>query len=237
MYAGRFCSAVIVAAGSGKRMGTSISKQYLTLGEKTIIEHTVETFINCDAVDEIILVASQSAINECMSLFFDKPVRYALGGKERYNSVYNGISETSANCDIVIIHDGVRPFVSEEIIVSSIKAALEFGACAAGVKSKDTVKICNEEGFVITTPVRDNVYCIQTPQTFRKDLIIKSYQKAFESGKFATDDAALVENAGFSVKIIDGSYNNIKITTPDDLIMGEKIIADSNLGGGSHKNC
>ncbi len=237
MYAGKFCSAVIVAAGSGKRMGTSISKQYLKLGNKTIIEHTVNTFLNCVYVDEIIIVAAQSGIDECRSLFTDKPVRYALGGAERYNSVYNGICETSEKSDVVIIHDGVRPFVSEDIIISSIEAAIEFGACVVGVKSKDTVKICNDEGFVVSTPIRDNVYIIQTPQTFQKEEIVKSYQNAFESGIFGTDDAALVENAGFLVKIVSGSYENIKITTPDDLIIGEKIIADVNLGGGSHKNC
>jgi len=234
MYAGKFCSAVIVAAGSGKRMQTSISKQYLKLGDKTIIEHTVDVFLNCTAVDEIIIVTSQSGIDESRNLFIDKPVRYALGGIERYNSVYNGICETSVKSDIVLIHDGVRPFVSEDIIISSIEAAIKFGACAVGVKSKDTVKICNDEGFVVSTPVRDNVYSIQTPQTFKKDIIIKSYEKAFDSKVFGTDDAALAENAGYLVKIVSGRYENIKITTPDDLIVGEKIIANGNLGGGSH---
>ncbi|MPN23034.1 2-C-methyl-D-erythritol 4-phosphate cytidylyltransferase [bioreactor metagenome] len=234
MYAGKFCSAVIVAAGNGKRMGTSISKQYLMLGDKTIIEHTVDAFINCVVVDEIIIVASPIGIEECRNLFSDKPIRYALGGAERYNSVYNGICETSEKSDIVLVHDGVRPFVSKNTIISSIEAAIENGACAVGVKSKDTVKICDDKGFVISTPVRDNVYSIQTPQTFQKDIIVKSYKKAFESCIFGTDDAALVENAGFAVKIVSGSYENIKITTPDDLIVGEKIITKDNLGGGSN---
>lgn len=234
MYAGKFCSAVIVAAGSGKRMGASISKQYLKLSNKTIIQRTVEAFLDCAAVDEIIIVVSQKYIELCRSLFVDKSVSYALGGEERYNSVFNGICKTSEKSDVILIHDGVRPLVRDEEIISSIDAALEFGACAVGVKSKDTVKICDNEGFVVSTPIRDNVYSIQTPQAFQKDIIIKSYEKAFKCGIFGTDDAALVENAGFPVKIVEGSYENIKITTPDDLIVGEKIIANANLGGGSH---
>ena len=233
MYAGKFCSAVIVAAGNGKRMGTIIPKQFLLLGSKTIIEHTIDAFLNCNAIDEIILVVSQSSVDECNRMFSGVSVKCVVGGAERYDSVYKGICSTSENCSIILIHDGVRPFVNNEMIISSIETAIEFGACAAGVKSKDTVKICSEEGFVISTLLRDNVYSIQTPQTFQKDIIVKSYEEAFKKEVFGTDDAALAENAGFMVKIINGSYENIKITTPDDLIVGEKIFAN-NLGGGGY---
>lgn len=235
MYAGKLCSAVIVAAGNGNRMRTSIPKQFLLLGIKTIIEHTVDVFLNCNAIDEIIVVVPQNSIDECKRLFSDVSVKCMAGGAERYDSVYKGIQSTSESCDIVLIHDGVRPFVSNETIISSIEAAIEFGACAAGVQSKDTVKICGDEGFVISTPQRDNVYSIQTPQAFQKDIIIRSYEEAFKKGIFGTDDAALAENAGFPVKIVSGSYENIKITTPEDLIVGERIFA-SGLGGGEDQD-
>ena len=126
----------------------------------------------------------------------------------------------------------MRPFVKEKLIIDSVEAAVSFGACAAGVKSKDTVKICDDRGFVRSTPDRSFVYAIQTPQTFRKEIITDAYEKAYEKGIFGTDDAAVAENAGYPVKIIEGSYDNIKITTPDDLLVGEKI-----LTGGGHENC
>ena len=123
-----------------------------------------------------------------------------------------------------MIHDGVRPFVTESIINSSIGNAVKYGASIAAVKSKDTVKICDENGFVVSTPLRENVYSVQTPQTFKREIIEKSFEKAFESGVFGTDDATLAENAGYRVFITEGSYENIKITTPEDLIIGEKIL-------------
>lgn len=227
-----FCSAIIVAAGSGKRMGADIPKQFLNLCGKTIIEYTAAVFSGCSAINEIILVSSEEGIEECKKIFdkSDIKIKYVIGGKERYDSVYNGLKALDEKTSVVVIHDGVRPFVNNDIIEKSIEAAIEYGASAAGVKSKDTVKICDENGYIISTPVRDFVYNIQTPQTFKKEIILKAYEKAFERGIFGTDDAALVENIGLPVKIIEGSYNNIKITTPDDLIVGEKILT----GGGSH---
>ncbi|MDD5944163.1 MAG: 2-C-methyl-D-erythritol 4-phosphate cytidylyltransferase [Clostridia bacterium] len=231
-----FCSAVIVAAGTGKRMGADRPKQFLELCGKTIIERTAAVFGGCSAVDEIIIVSSETGLEECRRILSgcngDKPVKYVLGGAERYDSVYNGIRAADERCGIVIIHDGVRPFVKEKLIIDSVEAAVSFGACAAGVKSKDTVKICDDRGFVRSTPDRSFVYAIQTPQTFRKEIITDAYEKAYEKGIFGTDDAAVAENAGYPVKIIEGSYDNIKITTPDDLLVGEKI-----LTGGGHENC
>ncbi len=231
-----YCSAVIVVAGRGKRMGTDMPKQFLKLKGKTIIERTAAVFGGCVSVNEMVIVSSEHGLEECKKIFesysWGKPVKYVLGGAERYESVYNGLKAVDEKCGIVIIHDGVRPFVTENIIEDSISAAVEYGACAAGVKSKDTVKICDENGFVVSTPSREMVYNIQTPQTFRRDIITEAYRKAKESGIYGTDDASLAENAGYPVKIIEGSYDNIKITTPDDLIVGEKI-----LSGGKYENC
>ncbi len=231
-----FCSAVIVAAGSGRRMGADRPKQFLELCGKTIIERTAAVFSGCKSINEIIIVSSESGLEECRRLLAgleeDKIIKYVLGGKERYESVYNGLNALDDRSNIVLIHDGVRPFVTEDMIEASIDDALAYGACAAGVKSKDTVKICDENGFVKYTPDRECVYNIQTPQTFKRDIIEKAYERAEKSGIFGTDDASLVENAGVPVKITMGSYDNIKITTPDDLIVGEKILN----GGGSNKN-
>ncbi len=227
-----FCSAVIVAAGSGKRMRTDKPKQFLELCGKTIIERTVGIFADCSFINEIIVVSSEDGIKECKKLIDVRGIKYVIGGSERYESVYNGLKSVSENSDIVIIHDGVRPFVTESIIRESVLSAVEYGACAAGVKSKDTVKICDKDGFVKETPDRSMVYSIQTPQTFRRSIIDDAYQRARLSGIFGTDDAALVENAGYRVKIIEGSYENIKITTPDDLIVGEKLMK----GSGDDKN-
>lgn len=236
MFKNILCSAVIVAAGSGKRMGADKPKQFLTLKGKTIIEHTAAVFGGCNAVDEIIIVSSESGISQCHALLsqykWSNKVKYVCGGEERHNSVYNGINAADSGSGVIIIHDGVRPFVTERIIIDSIEAAVRYGACAAGVMSKDTVKICDEAGFVLNTPDRNHVYSIQTPQAFRSEIIFDAYKTAFNNGIFGTDDAFLVENAGYSVKIINGSYSNIKITTPDDLIVGENILN----GGGSYKN-
>ena len=227
-----FCSAVIVAAGSGKRMGADRPKQFLELLGKTIIERTAAVFSGCKSIDEIIIVSSEAGLGECKKLLtnIEKPVKYVLGGSERYESVHNGIMAVDKDCDIILIHDGVRPFVTEQIIEASIDDAVKYGACAVGVKSKDTVKICGGDGFVEYTPDRETVYNIQTPQTFRRELIERAYKKAFETGIFGTDDASLAENAGIPVKMTKGSYDNIKITTPDDLLVGEKILN----GGGGH---
>lgn len=234
MYKTTGCSAVIVAAGSGRRMGAAVPKQFLELCGKTVIERTAAVFGGCSAVDEIAIVTSPDSIEKCRRLLSDikKPVKYVLGGAERYDSVFQGLKAVDKSCGIVVIHDGARPFVSEEIILKSIEAAAEYGACAVGVPSKDTIKIADENGFIADTPPRDRVYNIQTPQSFRREIIMESYEKAYESGIFSTDDAALAENAGWKVKIIEGDYKNIKLTTPDDMILGEKILME----GEEYKN-
>lgn len=229
-----FCSAVIVAAGSGKRMGADRPKQFLELCGKTIIERTAAVFSGCKLIDEIIIVSSEEGIRECENLLgnIKKNIKYVVGGKERYDSVYNGIRAVDPSCGVIVIHDGVRPFVTEKMIEDSIECAMRDGACVCAVKSKDTVKICKADGFVDHTPDRELVYNVQTPQTFRRDIIEKAYRTAFERGVFGTDDASLAENCGIPVRIIEGSYDNIKITTPDDLVVGEKILN----GGGGNKN-
>ncbi len=222
------CTAVIVAAGSGKRMGTKISKQFLPLGGKEILTHTVERFEAAEQIRDIVLVTGAEALQDVMSMAreyaWKKVVSIVVGGKERQDSVYNGLQTVSADTDVVLIHDGVRPFVTEEILNRSIETALEMGGCVAGVPAKDTIKVCNAEQTAIATPDRSTLWQVQTPQTFRKDLILQCYEKAKANDFTGTDDASLVEYCGYPVKVIMGDYRNIKITTQEDLLIGEAFL-------------
>ena len=224
------CTAVIVAAGKGKRMGTEVSKQFLPLGGKEILTHTVETFEKAENVRDIILVTGEESLQDVKDMVqeygWSKVVSVVAGGKERQDSVWNGLQAVPADTAIVLIHDGVRPFVTEDILNLSIETALEMGGCVAGVPAKDTIKVCNSENIAIDTPDRSTLWQIQTPQTFRRELIQKAYQKAKEDGFVGTDDASLAEYSGYPVKVIMGSYRNIKITTKEDLLIGEAFLKE-----------
>lgn len=224
------CTAVIVAAGKGRRMGTEVSKQFLPLGGKEILAHTVEKFEKASAIRDIILVAGADSLQDVREMASDygwkKVVSVIEGGKERQDSVYNGLKQVSADTEIVLIHDGVRPFVTEKIMEASILAAVEMGGCVAGVPAKDTIKVCDGENIAIATPDRSTLWQIQTPQTFRKALILQAYEAARKEGFIGTDDASLAERSGYPVKIIMGSYRNIKITTREDLLIGEAFLKE-----------
>lgn len=223
-------TAVIVAAGKGKRMGTEISKQFLPLGGKEILAHTVEKFEQTAAIRDIVLVTgvdSQQDVQDMVQEYgWNKVVSVTVGGRERQDSVYNGLKQVSKDTEIVLIHDGVRPFVTEEILEDSIAVALEMGGCVAGVPTKDTIKVCNAENIAIATPDRSTLWQIQTPQTFRKDLILQAYEAAKADGFVGTDDASLAEHSGYPVKVIMGSYRNIKITTKEDMLIGEAFLKE-----------
>ena len=222
------CTAVIVAAGSGKRMGTKISKQFLPLVGREILAHTVDKFEAAEQIRDIVLVTGTEALQDVISMAreyaWKKVVSIVVGGKERQDSVYNGLRAVSADTDIILIHDGVRPFVTEEILNRSIETALEMGGCVAGVPAKDTIKVCDAEQTAIATPDRNTLWQVQTPQTFRRELILNCYEKAKENGFIGTDDASLVEYCGYPVKVILGDYRNIKITTQEDLLIGEAFL-------------
>jgi len=224
------CTAVIVAAGKGKRMGTDISKQFLPLCGKEILTHTVEVFEKADRIRDIVLVTGTDSLQDVQDMVWEygwrKVISVVAGGKERQDSVWNGLQAISEDTEIVLIHDGVRPFVTEEILDLSIETAVEMGGCAAGVPAKDTIKVCNSENIAVDTPDRSTLWQIQTPQTFRKELIVKAYEQAKAEGFLGTDDASLAENSGYSVKVIMGSYRNIKITTKEDLLIGEAFLKE-----------
>lgn len=219
--------ALIMAAGSGKRMGGSVKKQYLKLNGKEIIRLTAEVFDGCPEVDEIAVVTGSDEVDFVRDILngLKKVVAVTEGGSERQYSVYNGL-KTLTDCDIVLIHDGVRPFVDNRDIAACIAEAKNSGACVLGVPVKDTIKICDENGVIISTPKRTLLWAAQTPQCFRFELILKAYENAVKEGFLGTDDASLAERMGVEVKMVTGSYNNIKITTPEDLIIGEKILSE-----------
>lgn len=223
-----FVSAVVVAAGKSSRMNMDTNKQYIEIGGVPVLARTLLAFQNCDKVREIIVVVNGQDILFCKQEIIDnydldKVKKLVAGGEERQESVYNGLIEVSEKCDIVLIHDGARPFVREESIYESISAAFEYGASCVAVPSKDTIKSADDDGFVNRTLDRKKLWIIQTPQAFRYELIMDAHRKAMEDGFKGTDDAVLVERLGLPLKLIMGSYDNIKITTQEDLIIGEAI--------------
>lgn len=223
-------TAVIVAAGKGRRMGTEISKQFLPLCGKEILAHTVEKFEKAACIRDIILVTGGDALQDVRQMAqeygWKKIISVTEGGKERQDSVFLGLQQVPQDTEIVLIHDGVRPFVTEEILERSIVAAKETGGCVAGVPAKDTIKVCDAEGFAIATPDRSTLRQIQTPQTFRRKEILAAYEKAKADGFLGTDDASVLEHGGFPVQVIMGSYRNIKITTKEDLLIGTAFLKE-----------
>ena len=213
--------AIIVCSGVGKRMGTNIPKQFLKVNNKPIICYTIDKFENCSQIDEIIIVTNKNYIdyfkNDIVHNYnYKKIVKVVEGGKERLNSVYNGINSIEDKNNIVLIHDGVRPFIEEKDIINIIENTKIYNACILGVKVKDTVKIC-KDGFIENTPNREDIFLAQTPQSFKYELLKEAYDYIINNNIFVTDDASVIESFGEKVKIVEGSYNNIKITTPEDL--------------------
>jgi 2-C-methyl-D-erythritol 4-phosphate cytidylyltransferase len=214
--------AIIVAAGKGERM-RGIDKIFVPLAGKPLLAWTVETFENCSAIDQIVIVLGEHNIETGSKLADEygwKKVTFCTGGRERQQSVSNGL-RLLKDCQWVVIHDGARPLVKEALIKIGLAEAKETGAAVAAVPVTDTIKISSEEGFIIGTPPREKLWAVQTPQVFRFDIIEEAHASA---DKKATDDAALVEKLGYTVKLYQGSYNNIKITTPVDLSLAEILL-------------
>lgn len=222
--------AIILAAGKGTRMGTDIPKQFLNIYDKPVLYYSLKAFQEHEAVDEIILVTSKMYKEYCRTEIIDKyhitkAVKIVDGGAERYDSVISGL-HACENCEYVLIHDGARPCITKEIIDRCIQAVVRYKACVTGMPSKDTIKICDEEGFVSVTPERKYVWNIQTPQVFSYDLICRAYEKAAESGmQGITDDSMVLERLKeVKIRLVEGSYHNIKVTTPEDIKILENLL-------------
>lgn len=230
------CGAIVLAAGSGRRMGGTTKKQYMLLGDKPIVYYPLKVFQE-SFIDEIVLVVAAGDVDYCRKEIverygFGKVSHIIEGGCERYDSVAAGLR--ASDCKFVFIHDGARPFPTQEMLERLLRCVEESGACVAGMPVKDTVKIAGEDGFIASTPDRRCVWQVQTPQVFTYDLIRDAYECLMERkdeleirGVAVTDDAMVVEYfAGQKVKLVEGSYGNIKITTPEDIRIAEALLKD-----------
>lgn len=221
--------AIIPAAGMGKRMGASMNKQYLLLDGKPILAHTLELFQKAECIDEILVVVPAEEIEYCRihvveKYGVEKVKQIVAGGAERQHSVLNGLRALDFHeDDVVLIHDGVRPFVPLAVVQRSIEMSLEYDGALVAVPVKDTVKVV-KNGFVTATPSREALWLAQTPQTFRYKAIRAAHECADAEGFIGTDDASLLERSGRNVHIVIGDYRNIKITTPEDLVLAQAFL-------------
>ena len=231
MYKEYFVSVIVAAAGMSNRMGSRINKQFIAINNKPILAHTLEKFEKCKLVDEIIVVSKEGEVEYCKKEIvkkygFRKVTNIVRGGKERQDSIYNGILALNEKADIVLTHDGARPFVKIESIEEGIKGVVKYGACVIGVPVKDTVKVIDSENIVHHTPKRSLLWAAQTPQCFWTHLLKEGYEMAADEGIIGTDDSSLVEKIGPPIKMIMGTYDNIKITTPEDLVVADSMLKD-----------
>ncbi len=231
---GEKIGAVVLAAGQGKRMGTEVAKQFLELEGKPLITYALEAF-EASPVNEVILVTGRDQIAYCQDQIvkafgFSKVAAVVCGGRERYHSVYEGLKafRRGSAPDYVLIHDGARPLVTDQTIRRTICGAVRYGACVSAVPVKDTIKVSDKEGFAAETPDRRRLWQVQTPQAFRYELVYQAYEKMLADPggqERITDDAMVVETfLGERVKLIDGDYQNIKVTTPEDLPIAAALL-------------
>lgn len=219
---------VVVAAGRGSRMGTAESKQYLLLGDKPILVHTLLLFERMQEVDSIVLVVSEGDEARCHTYIEQYELRKVsaviTGGTERQYSVKAGLEAFIAETEWVLIHDGVRPFPAEEHMRACWREAMRSDAAVLAVPVKDTIKVVNEQGQIESTPDRRSLWAIQTPQAFRLSVLKEAHERAAAEHFVGTDDAMLVERLGKTVQVVQADYYNIKITTPEDLPWAEWIL-------------
>lgn len=221
--------AVIVSAGKGQRFMEEKKKQFFSLGGKPILSRTLDSFEICPLIRSILLVVGEEDMDYCLKEVIE-PYAYRKisqiipGGKRRQDSVKNGIDALPEDTEIVVIHDGVRPFVTREMIEMSVRGAVRFGAVIMAMPVKDTIKMVSSDGTLLETLERESLWQAQTPQTFKVPLIREAYLKATEEGFTGTDDASLVERLGVKVHLLPGSYTNIKITTQEDWMLANLFL-------------
>jgi len=226
--------AVIVSAGKGLRFMEGKKKQFYSLGGKPILAHTLDKFETCPLIRSVRLVVGQEDMDYCLEEIveryrFQKVSEIVPGGKRRQESVKNGIDALPKDAEIVAIHDGVRPLLTRTMIEDSIHSALRHGAVVLAMPVKETIKMANPDGTVLKTLDRESLWQIQTPQTFQVNVIREAHYRATEDGFVGTDDASLVERLGVKVHILPGSYTNIKITTPEDLVLANLFLKMNTL--------
>jgi 2-C-methyl-D-erythritol 4-phosphate cytidylyltransferase len=226
---GVICAAIVPAAGTGTRMGTPSKKQFLALGGKPILALTLQALEACVEIDSILLVVPEEELEYCENRIvrdsgFTKVDSVLPGGKERQDSVYKGLQAVRPDADVIVIHDGVRPFLTGAMVRQTVASATNGISAITGVPVLDTTKSVNETGQVVKTLIRDTLWSIQTPQAFPYRTLADAYEAAYREGYYGTDDASLVERLGHPVRVVMGSRDNLKITSPEDMILGEAIL-------------
>jgi len=230
-------SAIVPAAGQSRRMGSKRNKQFLLLGEKPVLAHTLTVLENCREIEEVVVVVARGEEEYCRREVVEKyhlakVVQIISGGQERQDSVYQGIQSLSSQAEIVVIHDGARPFLTSQMLGDSIQGAKETGGAIMAVPVKDTIKVVSREKIVENTLLRETLWAVQTPQAFSYPLLKEAHESAQRDNFLGTDDASLVERIGGKIKVILGSYENLKITTPEDLVIGKAILERRESGCG-----
>jgi len=219
--------AIIPAAGRGKRIGASVPKQFLEIQGRPLLHHTLMVFASCKLIDYVVLVMPRADMDEMGEDWLNKYEivrKVVVGGEQRQDSVYNGFSSLEEGTDIVVVHDGVRPFTTPQMIIATVEAAQQHGAAITAIPVSDTVKQA-ADGFVIQTVSRDGLWRVQTPQAFQYGLLQQAFKKAKKDSYYGTDEGSLVEYLGERVKIVPGSELNIKITRKEDLVLGESLLS------------
>jgi len=227
-----YVTAIVVAAGEGRRVGGTTSKPYLLIAGRSIILRTLDRCFATRSVNDVILVVAGQELARCEALLqadpalSQRPWRLQSGGATRQESVKRGLEKINDDTEIVVIHDGARPLVSPLLIDRCVETTYEKGAVIVGVPARDTIKLVSEDRRVQSTPARRGLWEIQTPQVFRRDLIVEGHDRATREGIHATDDAMLVERMGKSVFVVEGDRSNIKITVPEDILFAEALIRE-----------
>ena len=219
-------TAVILVAGNSTRYGKGMNKNLDTIQHKPILVYSLKAFDHNKYVDDIIIVAKSEEIEVMNGIIekqkVSKPIKVVSGGKTRQESVYNAIIET--NSDIAIIHDGARPMIKQKYIDDCLESMDKYMGATVGVKSKDTIKIANEDNEIVGTTNRENTWIIQTPQCFNRSILLSMHEK-YRDNDSITDDCMLLEKDNYKVKIITGDYSNIKITTPEDIFIVNELLS------------
>ena len=220
--------AVVPAGGLGTRMGGTVPKQFQNLNGKPILYYTLKVLQESGLISELILVVPKKEYDNACNHWLGKPEivkKVVVGGAKRQDSVYNGFCEVSRESEIVLVHDGVRPFLSHKMIRETINAAREYGAAITAIPVHDTIKRVDASGLVSETVERENLWRVQTPQAFQYKILKEAFKKANSENFYGTDEGTLIEHFGAPIKVIEGSEKNIKITRPEDLELGETYIS------------
>ena len=228
-------TAIFPAAGQSRRMKSSKNKNFLELAGQPILIHTLLKFSQSEQIDNLIIAAAVDEVTIIEDMLSKieglKPFQVVIGGSERQYSIANALKVVPDNCDVVLVHDAARPLISIKIIDEVIEIAKIYGGAVAAVPEKNTIKVIDSENFVVDTPPRAQLVSIQTPQGFRREIIMKAYEQAERDGFLGTDDSSLVERLDYKVKIVQSDYKNIKITTPEDILIAEALLRSDHQNG------